>query len=78
MCVRACLCTQVCGNPQRLELGPLESPVVVSPLLWVLGLQLWSSARAGDALNCWANSPALHMDLHIFLKTSYTESYYYH
>jgi hypothetical protein len=41
------------GNPERV-LDPLDLELqgVVSLPTWVLGAQLWSSGRAGHALNC--------------------------
>lgn len=47
-----CICAYVCGNSQRLVLGPLEMElqVVVRHLIWVLGPKLWPSSRAANIL----------------------------
>ena len=58
--IRACILEQVLLKAQKVISEPLwlELQAVVSHLILVLETELWSSAEAVPALNCWAISPA--------------------
>jgi hypothetical protein len=41
---------------------------MIVSLLWVLGIEPWSSERAATALNPWADSPSpMYIFLHLFI-----------
>lgn len=53
--MRVLVCLSVSAQRYQMPLE-LEFTVVVSQLMWVLGMELGSSARAASALNCWVIS----------------------
>jgi len=52
-----CLCGAHKGQKRASDLLELELQVVVGCLMWVLGTELRSFARAANTLNCRAVSP---------------------
>jgi hypothetical protein len=61
-----CVCVSVgdgIGSKRELDVLPptlqLEFQVVLSSLVWVLGIELRSFARIAGALNHWALSPPI-------------------
>ena len=47
------------GQKRVSDLLELELQAVVNSPLWVLGTELWSSARAANVLDLWVISPVL-------------------
>lgn len=58
LCV--CVCSGVLGGQRSLFLLELKLQVFVSPMIWVLGTELKSSARVRPTLNSQAFFPAHH------------------
>lgn len=56
--IHACIpqvCGSLCRQSDSLE---LNFQVLVGHWMWVLRIELWSSARIAIAPNCWATSPS--------------------
>lgn len=66
ICKTICTITSgVCRGQEKVT-GPLDLELQEdrSCLMWVLGIKLWSSARAGQTFNCQAISPDPGFPLH--------------
>lgn len=57
MCLAPHVCSGACGGQRRALVLKLEFQEGVSYLPWVLELELWSSARAAQALERQSLSP---------------------
>lgn len=57
MCVCACVCVCPLEIRRGLDRLELKLQVVVSCLMWVLEIELGSSARVASALNAWTPLP---------------------
>lgn len=66
----ACSSVQTSAQTRVMEPPPppqvLHTQAFLNFSTWVLGIQLWSSARVGNAPNCWAISSVFIFNLKVF------------
>lgn len=76
----ACLSVQTSAETRVIEPQPPPPPrdlhiqAFLNFSTWVLGIQLWSSARVGNAPNCWAISSVFIFNLRVFPQKCISQS----
>lgn len=76
----ACLSVKTSAETRVMEPPPTPPPrdlhtqAFLNFSTWVLGIQLWSSARVGNAPNCWAISSVFIFNLKVFPQKCISQS----